>query len=434
MKYFTDEELLKASRPLADLALEALEAGQVEHLYYLLNEMDQGHAGLCALGLQWLPRMFGKIRNDFGEDVLQGMLGKSSDYLMEPYVEEFLGGDEKGVISQIIQIWMYQQTAHIVPMGETEDEIAFSLVPCGSGGKLLLEGLPETAPEAFGPCSDGTPIFCRGCKALQRAFNEACGEKVWSTEINEGLLGGCTMRFSKQKSKGKKLYEPLELYQLVKSRCRQAIEKLLNGDLDIQDLIKDQHREWLPWHDLMITYAVCIQAEIYREKGSEYLDDFLKETYDTGFAMFYPVYDALDDLGMLRMFVQLWHYHQATFHVEEEEDRFAFILDPCGSGGRMYRADMLKGRFEYGKGMPCLMKEPANINFNRKDFPVYCTHCASSNRDQFEGQPFTFVIDGHAMKDSQSPCIQYLYKKAAKREVSPEMLSQVGKTEVSPRK
>ena len=32
MRYFTDEELLKESRPLADLALEALDAGQVQRL------------------------------------------------------------------------------------------------------------------------------------------------------------------------------------------------------------------------------------------------------------------------------------------------------------------------------------------------------------------------------------------------------------------
>ena len=81
IRYFTDEELLKESRPLADLALEALDAGQVQRLHYLLNEMEQGHAGLCALGLQWMTRMWGKIRADFGEDVLDGMLGKSGAYL-----------------------------------------------------------------------------------------------------------------------------------------------------------------------------------------------------------------------------------------------------------------------------------------------------------------------------------------------------------------
>ena len=100
----------------------------------------------------------------------------------------------------------------------------------------------------------------------------------------------------------------------------------------------------------------------------------------------------------------------------------------------MFRGNMHKGRFRYGKGMPCLMKEPADISFNRNDYPVYCTHCASTNRDQFEGNPFVFLIDGHAMKEPNSPCVQYLYKKAAKREVSPEMLAQVGKSEVTPRK
>ena len=173
MRYFTDEELIKQSRPLADLALEAVEAGQVQQLYYLLNEMDKGHEGLCGLGLQWLTRMWGKIRSEFGEDALDGMLGKSAAYLMEPYVEEFLAGDEKGVISQIIQMWVYQHGANIVPLGETDDAVAFSLAPCGSGGKLLLGGWPQSLPEAFGPCSDGTPIYCRGCKALQKAFKEA---------------------------------------------------------------------------------------------------------------------------------------------------------------------------------------------------------------------------------------------------------------------
>jgi hypothetical protein len=137
--------------------------------------MDNGHAGLCGLGLQWLPRMFGKIRNDFGEEVLNRMLYKSSVYLMEPYVEEFVGGDEKGVISQIIRMWMYQHTAHIVPLGETDEEVAFSLTPCGSGGKLLLAGWPESIPEVFGPCCrrHSTRLAARkhGQRKSTRAFS-----------------------------------------------------------------------------------------------------------------------------------------------------------------------------------------------------------------------------------------------------------------------
>ena len=49
------------------------------------------------------------------------------------------------------------------------------------------------------------------------------------------------------------------------------------------------------------------------------------------------------------------------------------------------------------------MGAAANIGFSRKDFPIYCTHCASSNRNQFEGGPLVFVIDGLAQKDPASP-------------------------------
>jgi len=433
MRTFTDKELLEEARPLSDRALEALEKGQIERLHYLLNEMCAGHKELCALGLHWLPRMWGKIRSDLGEAALDRMLGEMASYLMEPYQEEFRKGDEKGFVSQVLLIWRSQHGASIIPIAETDDRIVFALSPCGSGGRLVLEGWPQLMPELYGPCSDGTPIFCRGCQALQKAFNEACGAQVWTTQIRRDLTGACEMRFLKQAARGRKLFEPAELYQLVKPNCQQAIEKLLTGDMNIRELIRDQHREWRPYHDLILEYAACTQSAVYREKGADYLDGFLKETYDSAFQMFYPVHDMLDDVSLLRMFARVWHYHQATFRVREEEDRFAFILDPCGSGGRMYRSDMHKGRFRYGEGVPCLMKEPANINFNRKDFPIYCTHCASSNRDQFDGNPFVFVVDGHAQKEPGSPCIQYLYKKAGKREVSAGILAQVGRSAVMPR-
>ena len=48
MKYFTEEQLAREIRPLPDVAMEALEAGQIERLYHLLNEMSVGHRELDA--------------------------------------------------------------------------------------------------------------------------------------------------------------------------------------------------------------------------------------------------------------------------------------------------------------------------------------------------------------------------------------------------
>ncbi len=362
------------------------------------------------------------------------MLREASDYLMTPYADDFIQGHEKTFIREIVEIWKNQISSELYPDMESDNEIVFNLTPCGSGGRVLLEGLDQNEPAFFTACTNGTPIICAGCKALQAAVNRKCGAEIWTTQINETIPGSCRMRFVKRQTRGQKLFETQTLYKMVKSRPRQALEKIQAGDLNIADLIQNQQHEWKPWHDLLVQYLACIQSYIYRDKGSQYLDTFLKRTYDTAFGMFYPVYNALDDLNLFRMFVNLWHYHIAEFTVEEDDDKFTFILNVCGSGGRLYRSDMTKQHFRYDEGLPCLMKEPANINFNREDFPVYCTHCASSNRDQFEGNPFVFVVDGHAQKDRQSACIQYLYKKEAKREVDKTMLTQVGKTAVAPLK
>ncbi len=434
MKYFTEEQLAQEIRPLPALALEALEAGQLERLQGLLNEMSVGHRELDALGLHWISRMFGKIRSEIGEDFLDEVLTASAAFLMAPYAEAYRNGDEKGTIAELVAVFRNSVCTNVVPVGETAEEVVFLLAPCGTGGRLVLEGWPQRVPELLAPCSDGTPIYCRGCKALQQAFNRAVGKTVWTTRIGEALAGSCEMRFLKQAGGGRALFEAEELYRLGKTRCRQALDRIAAGNLDIGDLVRDQHREWLPWHDLFVQWATCVLSAVYREKGADYLDRFLKQTYDPPFSLLYQYYDALDDVGLFRLFARIWNYHLASFRVREEEDRFAFILDPCGSGGRLFREEAGKRRFRYGDGLPCLMDEPANINFNRTKFPIYCTHCASSNRDQFEGGPLMFVIDGLAQKDAASPCVQYLYKKGAKRNVEPAILAQVGKAALAPRK
>lgn len=426
MRFFRDEDLIEEARPLSDRALEALGKGQIERLHYLLNEMAVGHRELHLLAVHWLARMFGKIRSDFGESFLDHVLTHCVARLVAPYVEQFTQGGRKATMSELIGIFRSMVGTDMVPLGEDGEEVVFALAPCGGGGRLCLEGWPRVLPEHYAPCKDGTPIFCRGCKVLQRSFNDMCGESVWTTRMSDALPGVCEMRFKNTDANGERLFQGLELYELTKTRVRRAFEKLFAGDRNIEDLIRDQQYEWLPFHDLFVQSATYILSTVYREEGAEYLDGFLATTYDSAFELLYPLYDAMDDVSLVRMFARIWHYHMAKFRIEEEDDRFVFILDPCGSGGRLFRSEMHKGRFRYGDGHAVLMPEPHNINFNRRQFPIYCTHCASSNRAQFAGRPFMFIIDGHAQMAPGMPCRHYLYKKGAKRQIEPRILAQVG--------
>ena len=140
------------------------------------------------------------------------------------------------------------------------------------------------------------------------------------------------------------------------------------------------------------------------------------------------------DEEALAALAKVWHYHVAKFRVEEEENRFRFVLDPCGSGGRLYRGEMHLDSFHYGDTLSPLVKGKHNIAFNREDAPHYCTHCASSNRDMFLGAPLVFVVDGTAQSRPGAPCHQYLWKREAPREVEPRLLEQVGMSELLPLK
>lgn len=241
------------------------------------------------------------------------------------------------------------------------------------------------------------------------------------------------MTFFKQNTKGERLFKNEEIYALVRTRCFQAIEGLKRGNIDIEGLIKDQHHEWRVLHDHHNLWVTGLLTAMYEEKGTDYITDILHETYVIPNEAMYQGYMAMDDLSYFGLLVQAWHYHQARFRVEEEEDRFIFILDPCGSGGRLFREEIGKGGgYRYGSGLLGLMKEPADINFNREDFPIYCTHCAATNRDQFQGKPRPFIIDGQAQNRPGLPCIQYLYKKDAKRDIDLSILAQVGLNEVGP--
>ena len=116
-----------------------------------------------------------------------------------------------------------------------------------------------------------------------------------------------------------------------------------------------------------------------------------------------------------------------TIDIFEEDDRYSIRMDPCGSGGRLYQGEMVpRGCFRYGAAPFVEVQEPSSVTFQRAPFPTYCIHCAATNRDQLDGKPWPFLVDGEAMHAPGAPCRQYLYKKTAPRKAPARLLAQVG--------
>ncbi|MEA2077109.1 MAG: hypothetical protein U9O95_03730, partial [Candidatus Marinimicrobia bacterium] len=216
------QELELESRPLSDMAIEALEAGNVDRLHSLLNTMSVGHQGLCYGYLNWLAMIMGRIRFDAGEAFLDKILEESALFLMSPYAKDFLQGNEKDIFAEFISFWRNQPAGNIAPIGETDDKIQFLISPCDSGGRLARQEIPEGSSHLLSPCSDGAPAFCHSCKYLQKSFNDLCGATVWEIHPNPSLAATCQMTFFKQRTKGERLFDDQEIYEITKTRCHQA--------------------------------------------------------------------------------------------------------------------------------------------------------------------------------------------------------------------
>jgi hypothetical protein len=66
--------------------------------------------------------------------------------------------------------------------------------------------------------------------------------------------------------------------------------------------------------------------------------------------------------------------HGGAFRLIEDDEKFTFELDPCGSGGRLWR----RGRYDQPAGM-AVTSGPHPWSYGRSGFPVYCVHCAFLN-------------------------------------------------------
>lgn len=426
-RLFTDEQLRDIAEPPSEKALRALASGEIQTLNGLLCEMAAGPAGVEGLSLHVLARFAGELRQDFGEERAIDLLDRIGRNIMRSFIADYENGKEREVIVDLVSIFKHQGGGNLVPVAETDDEVVYDLAPCGSGGRFILDGTVDKSPNWYGRWSNAISSYCQTCKACQRALNEATGVDVWTTEISASVPGRCTLRFKKNLSHGTRLFPGRELYGIAKTKIQSAIERSAKHDYKIADLLKDQQRDWLPWHDFLISMAGYMFGTCYVERGSQYLADKLKSAYNSTFSLFYPVFVKLGDEQNLRYLCKSHHYHMMHFTLTEESDRFAFRLDPCGSGGRHYRGEIWRGLFQYGGELSVLIEKPHPVSFQRENFPVYCTHCAAHNQDQFSNDVLYFVNDGHAQMRPGMACLQFTYKKGVHVGSIPQaLLGQVG--------
>ena len=85
---------------------------------------------------------------------------------------------------------------------------------------------------------------------------------------------------------------------------------------------------------------------------------------------------------IVELLAATWRAHSTSgtgpqpgrLQIEEDDEKFTFRMNPCGSGQRLWRMGRTRAPDAYG-----VTEEAHDWAYDRKGFPIYCTHCTFMN-------------------------------------------------------
>ena len=187
-RIFTKEELAEFSKDCMDLALEALEKGDVEKAKKWCRKQKETKDCIHDLYLHWITALLSTIYDRWGEESAVSVLKETSCLGPSGWSSPFLAErdrliKEKGMrgwIEYIMDVWR-QHTMHTPPgmtMEEDDEKFILTMNPCGSGGRLINMGaydgafgyrkLKKAGPHTWG--EENVPIYCAHCPIVHEAY------------------------------------------------------------------------------------------------------------------------------------------------------------------------------------------------------------------------------------------------------------------------
>lgn len=212
-RLFTDEELAEFSKGHIELALEALEKGDIETAKKWCIRNEETKSWIHDHYVYWVSALLTHVMKRYGEDA-------AVDALKESYFLPLLGLEktrrEVG-IREYMESWVDGILRHhgMIPglkVEEDDEKFIVTFGRCGSGGFLIDQGaydgvfgfarFKKARPETWG--EENVPVYCAHCAWVEIWSNLLSGDKgqnivVAKRKINPGEP--CILHFYKDGSK-----------------------------------------------------------------------------------------------------------------------------------------------------------------------------------------------------------------------------------------
>jgi len=206
-----------------------------------------------------------------------------------------------------------------------------------------------------------------------------------------------------------------ELQEMARPTMDRAIELLAEGRGDeAAELCGEMKHEWRFLHDAMAEQILGLISFIADRLG----EDAVEQAWQ---ALLEPMWHdragkilAQDRRAIVKALAATWRAHSTSgvgpmpgsFTITEDDEKFTFAMNPCGSGQRLVRLGRYEASPLYG-----FTREAHDWSYDREGFPLYCSHCSFMNESlpiKWYGMPLYPSVP--PLDYSSDPCTWYWYK------------------------
>jgi hypothetical protein len=213
-------------------------------------------------------------------------------------------------------------------------------------------------------------------------------------------------------------FTEVELAEMTRPTMDRLIEALDRDDTDMaRQLARGMKNEWRFLHDLMVESVLGLVDFIKRRDGEDVVAEAWQGSMERGWKRDTKEIVSRDRRQIVEALASTWRAHSTSgkgphpgaFTIEEDSEKFTFLLHPCGSGQRL----VLRGMYDGPDGY-ATTDRAHDWSFGRSGLPIYCTHCTFMNETMpmdwygFPLYPLDPPEDYH-----RDPCRWYWYKDPA---------------------
>jgi hypothetical protein len=142
------------------------------------------------------------------------------------------------------------------------------------------------------------------------------------------------------------------------------------GDIDaVRTRFESWQAEQRRVHDLLRDWVSVLLSHVYEHYGIDELQSAVAYAGERTLLAWMPSDIARPPAKRLTSWARMLHGHFTSFSLEEDDQKFTIVQDPCGSCTRQ----ILQGRYGPPIGL-AVVREPHLVSWGRGDTPVYRSH------------------------------------------------------------